>query len=84
MEYMKVSEAAVKWGISTRRVRVLCAEGRIAGVVRQGNLCMIPFYASQPSDARSTRATKQPYSKVQRGIRVCGAVGQRAEDADGI
>ena len=34
MNYIKVSEAAKKWGISARRVRVLCAEGRIAGVVR--------------------------------------------------
>ena len=64
MEYMKVSEAAAKWGISARRVRLLCAEGRIAGVVRQGNLYMIPSDASQPSDARSNRATKQPYSKL--------------------
>lgn len=35
-EYMKVSEAAVKWGISTRRVRLLCSEGRIAGAWRKG------------------------------------------------
>lgn len=68
MEYMKVSEAAAKWGISTRRVRLLCAEGRIAGVVRQGNLYMIPLDASQPSDARSNRATKKPYSKLLQQI----------------
>lgn len=68
MEYIKVSEAAAKWGISARRVRVLCAEGRIAGVVRQGNLYMIPSDASQPSDARSSRATKQPYSKLLQQI----------------
>lgn len=61
MEYMKVSEAAVKWGISARRVRVLCTEGRIAGVVRQRNLYMIPTDAMQPTDARSNRHTKQPY-----------------------
>ena len=65
---MKVSEAASKWGISTRRVRVLCAEGRIAGVVRQGNLYMIPSDASQPTDARSNRAKKQPYSKLLQQI----------------
>ena len=68
MEYMKVSEAATKWGISARRVRVLCAEGRIAGVVRKGNLYMIPSDASQPSDARSNRATKRPYSKLLQQI----------------
>lgn len=29
MDYIKVAEAATKWGISPRRVRVLCAEGKI-------------------------------------------------------
>lgn len=62
MEYMKVSEAAAKWGISARRVRVLCAEGRIAGIVRQGNLYMIPADALQPTDARTSHVGKQPYS----------------------
>ena len=48
MEYIKVSEAAAKWGLSARRVRILCAEGRIGGVVRKGNLYMIPADALQP------------------------------------
>lgn len=61
MEYMKVSEAAAKWGISDRRVRVLCAEGRIAGVVRKGNLYMIPSDAVRPDDARHNRTAKPPY-----------------------
>ena len=38
MKYIKVSEAAEKWGISARRVRLLCEQGRIAGVERKGNL----------------------------------------------
>ena len=42
MTYIKVSEAAEKWGISARRVRLLCEQGRIAGVERKGNLYMIP------------------------------------------
>ena len=49
----KISEAAGKWGLSARRVRVLCAEGRIGGVVRKGNLYMIPADALHPSDGRS-------------------------------
>ncbi len=64
MDYMKVSEAAAKWGISARRVRVLCAEGRIAGVVRNGNLYMIPSDALQPTDARTSHAGKRPYSRL--------------------
>ncbi len=56
MEYMKVSKAAEKWGISDRRVRVLCSEGKIPGVVRKGNLYMIPENAQKPLDGRKSRA----------------------------
>lgn len=56
MEYMKVSKAAEKWGISTRRVRLLCAEGKIPGVIRKGNLYMIPENAQKPLDGRKSRA----------------------------
>ena len=55
MEYIKVSEAAIKWGISPRRVRVLCVEGKIDGVVSNGNLYMIPINAEKPSDGRFTK-----------------------------
>lgn len=55
MEYIKVSKAAEKWGISARRVRVLCAEGKIDGVVRKGNLYMIPENAQKPVDGRRGR-----------------------------
>lgn len=53
MTYIKVSEAAEKWGISARRVRLLCEQGRIAGVERKGNLYIIPDDAVQPVDART-------------------------------
>ena len=56
MEYIKVSKAAEKWGISSRRVRLLCAEGKIPGVIRKGNLYMIPENAQKPLDGRKTRA----------------------------
>ena len=56
MEYMKVSKAAEKWGISDRRVRVLCSEGKIPGVIRKGNLYMIPENAQKPLDGRRSRA----------------------------
>ncbi len=56
MEYIKVSKAAEKWGISARRVRVLCAEGKIDGVVRRGKLYMIPENAMKPMDSRMNRS----------------------------
>lgn len=55
MEYIKVSKAAEKWRISPRRVRLLCAEGKIDGVVRKGKLYMIPENAKKPLDGRCSR-----------------------------
>ena len=52
MNYIKVSQAAEKWGISARRVRVLCAEGKIEGAVQKGKLYMIPENAQKPADGR--------------------------------
>ena len=55
MEYIKISQIAEKWGISPRRVRVLCSEGKIPGVIRKGKLYMIPEDAEKPADGRMTR-----------------------------
>ena len=66
MKYIKVSEAAAKWGISARRVRLLCEQGRIAGVERKGNLYMIPDDAEQPVDARTyaKKGSKKAYTPI--------------------
>ena len=50
--YMTVKEAAKKWNISDRRVRILCAEGKIPGVTREGRSWMIPADAKKPEDGR--------------------------------
>ena len=55
MNYIKVSKAAEKWGISARRVRLLCANGKIDGVIRKGNLYMIPENAMKPLDGRTNK-----------------------------
>lgn len=52
MEYLTVTQAAEKWGISTRRVRLLCANGEIGGVIRKGKLYMIPAETEKPLDKR--------------------------------
>lgn len=52
MEYMKTSKAAEKWGISPRRVRALCAQGKIPGTIRKGKLYMVPADAEKPRDGR--------------------------------
>lgn len=61
MNYIKVSQAAEKWGLSARRVRILCQENKIDGVIRKGNLYMIPENAQKPADGRR-KASRQAIS----------------------
>ena len=48
--FMTVKEAAEKWGISDRRVRSLCAEGKIPGAYQQGRAWKIPANAEITTD----------------------------------
>lgn len=50
--YMTVKHAAEKWGISDRRVRILCAEGKVLGVIREGRRWMIPVDTRKPVGGR--------------------------------
>ena len=52
MEFMSAREAADKWGISQRRVAVLCSEQRIKEATMVGNMWIIPANAQKPTDAR--------------------------------
>ena len=52
MKYLSSKEAADKWGISERRVQILCNQDRIAGVIRIGSTWGIPDDAEKPKDAR--------------------------------
>lgn len=55
MEYRSVSETAKQWNISDRRVRVLCQQGKIEGVIRKGRAWLIPKEVKKPVDGRTTR-----------------------------
>ena len=50
--YITVKEAAAKWGISDRRIRVLCSEGKIPGAFQIGRGWKIPIDAEKPADGR--------------------------------
>ena len=52
MNYLSVSQTAEKWGISTRRIQILCCEGRVPGAIRIGTVWGIPENAEKPADAR--------------------------------
>lgn len=50
--YITVKQVAEKWGISERRIRVLCAQGKINGVYQEGRGWKIPADALKPADGR--------------------------------
>lgn len=52
MDYITTKEAAEKWGLTERRVQVLCRQGKIPGVARLGWAWAIPKDAKKPSDMR--------------------------------
>ena len=52
MEYLSISQVAEKWRLSTRRINVLCSEGRSLGATKIGSYWAIPEDAEKPADAR--------------------------------
>ena len=50
--FMTIKQAAEKWGISDRRIRVLCAEGKIPGAYQEGRGWKLPADAEKPADGR--------------------------------
>lgn len=56
LDYLKVKQVAEQWGISDRRVRVLCEQGKIEGVIRKGCAYLVPAGAVKPVDGRTLRS----------------------------
>ena len=50
--YITVKQASEKCGISDRRVRVLCSEGKIPGAYQEGRVWKIPYDVTNPTDGR--------------------------------
>jgi hypothetical protein len=64
MEWMTVKETSELWGISERRVQILCAKGKVRGAARLGNLWVIPKGTSKPPDGRKTNGRKPQTLKL--------------------
>ena len=55
MDYKTVKEISKQWGISDRRVRLLCQQGIIDGVIQKGRSYLIPENTAKPMDKRYTK-----------------------------
>ena len=52
MGYLSITQISEKWGIKQRRIRTLCAEGRIPGAYK------VSAYWLIPDDAKKTEGWK--------------------------
>ena len=59
MAYLTTVEMSERWNITSRRIGVLCAEGRIEGAIKKGKTWLIPQNAEKPLDARRKNIKEQ-------------------------
>lgn len=52
MGYLSITQTAKKWGVSGRRVQLLCVQGRIPGAIKIGSYWAVPEETEKPKDAR--------------------------------
>ena len=52
MNYVTTIERSRIWGISARRIALLCEQGRIDGAVKKGKTWLIPIGVNKPADKR--------------------------------
>ena len=52
MKYLSIKQTAERWGLSPRRIQILCKENRVPGAFIVGNSWAIPEDAEKPKDQR--------------------------------
>lgn len=52
MDYITTIEMSKIWGISSRRIFLLCSQGRVPGAEKKGKTWLIPKDAVKPTDPR--------------------------------
>jgi len=53
MEWITAKEAGELWGITTRRIQILCDNGQVNGAEKLGNMWVIPKGTPKPIDGRT-------------------------------
>ncbi|MDE7205810.1 MAG: helix-turn-helix domain-containing protein [Lachnospiraceae bacterium] len=64
--YMSIKEVSEKWGITPRRIQILCFEGRIEGAAKLGREWAIPTNADRPIDGRVTTGAYRNWRNSKR------------------
>jgi len=61
--YTTIKNIAAKWGITPRRVQVMCSQEKIPGAVKFGRDWAIPINADKPEDGRITTGEYRNWQK---------------------
>ena len=80
MGYVSAKEAAEKWGITQRRVAILCNENRVIGAQTVGNMWIIPDDAQKPVDGRGMRYQDNKTAILKPFVKWAGGKGQLLSD----
>lgn len=59
MNFLTTTEMAKVWGISSRRIALLCSQGRVEGATMKGKTWLIPENAKKPEDPRRVQKKGQ-------------------------
>ncbi len=58
VDWVTVKDIAIIWEITTRRAQYLCANGKVKGAQKLGDIWVVPKGTKKPIDGR-TRAAKK-------------------------
>lgn len=56
-------DLAQEWGLTSRRIQIMCKEGRIPGAVKKGNQWLIPGNVRRPAHKKPGRKAKSAAGK---------------------
>ena len=59
MNFLTTTEMAKVWGISSRRIALLCSQGRVEGATMNGKTWLIPENAKKPEAPRRVQKKGQ-------------------------
>ena len=59
MNFLTTTEMAKVWGISSRRIALLCSQGSVDGATMKGKTWLIPENAKKPEDPRRVQKKGQ-------------------------
>lgn len=59
MNFLTTTEMSKVWGISSRRISLLCAQGRVEGAIKKGKTWLILEGTKKPEDPRRVQKMGQ-------------------------